>query len=189
MSVAVRPSLSHRYFFALKPDEVTGRRTHVFAGHEIGPAHCIRPEHQHMTLAITDDFSEPFGFLVEALRRAGDAVAGDPFVMDLDRLSASRGSVALRPSHIVPPLNDLQARLARAMTEMGVPMRRDWRFSPHQTLGYREGEPFSRLLPGFRWHVAEFVLVHSHVGRTRHEILGRWPLRGRPRDAQLSLFG
>ncbi len=32
MSVAPAPRLlAHRWFFALKPDEVTARRTHVFA--------------------------------------------------------------------------------------------------------------------------------------------------------------
>jgi len=35
--------------------------------------------------------------------------------------------------------------------------------------------------------VTEFVLVHSLYGLTRHEVLGRWPLRPQP-DAQLSLF-
>jgi 2'-5' RNA ligase len=28
-----------------------------------------------------------------------------------------------------------------------------------------------------RWVVREFVLVHSLLGQTRHEVLGRWALR------------
>jgi 2'-5' RNA ligase len=55
------------------------------------------------------------------------------------------------------------------------------------TLGYRDGRPFSERIAPVGWDAEEFVLIHSHLGKTRHEVVGRWPLRG-PGVPQLSLF-
>lgn len=47
---------------------------------------------------------------------------------------------------------------------------------PHLTLGYPAGQPFSRAIPPIEWTAADLVLIHSHLGQTRHDIVGRWPL-------------
>lgn len=169
--------LAHRWFFALKPDEVTARRTRAFAEEQLGEKGLLRPEHHHVTLALTEDFeSEPAG-LVDALLRAGADVAAAPFELILDKLVGSHRSVALRPRHALPSLRDLQKEIAGAMTWHGAAIREDWAFSPHQTLCYRPGTPFDRPVTPFRWTVEEFVLVHSFVGLSRHETIGRWALR------------
>lgn len=181
MDLGARPlPLAHRFFFALRPDDVTARRTRAFAAEQFGEQGLLRPEHHHMTLAITEDVDPPHDGLIAALRRAGDAVVdAAPFELRLDRLSGSHRSLALRPEHAMPPLRRLQAQIAHAMAREMVPMRAGWTFSPHQTLGYRAGRPFSRPVAGFRWDVRAFVLVHSFVGWTRHENLGCWPLAAR----------
>ncbi len=129
-----------------------------------------------MTLALTDDFTGVPDGLVNMLLSAGEAVAAEPFDLVLERLVGSQRSVALRPKGVVRPLKTLQARIATAMMRQGIAMREDWSFSPHETLCYRKGAPFSRPVTGFRWSVTEFVLVHSLVGLHRHETIGRWPL-------------
>jgi 2'-5' RNA ligase len=63
------------------------------------------------------------------------------------------------------------------MRTRGIGERRDYRFSPHMTLAYRDGQPSSETIPAFGWAVDELVLINSHVGRTHHKILGRWKLR------------
>ena len=178
MSLDAPPQpLAHRWFFALKPDAITARRTHAFAEQVLGERGLLPPEHHHVTLALTADFErEPPG-LVAALLRAGDAVTAAPFDLLLDQLSGRARTVALRPAHAVPPLRDLQRRIVAAMTAQGITLRPDWSFSPHETLCYRKGAPFQRPVEGFRWAVDTFALVHSFVGRSRHETLRQWPLR------------
>ncbi|MBN8830587.1 MAG: 2'-5' RNA ligase [Sphingomonadales bacterium] len=187
MPVAVMPEVLHRFFFALKPDEITARRTHAFAEGEIGAKGLLGPERHHVTMGITEDFLAIPGSLVDALLRAGEAVRADRFDLVLDRLSGGHGVVALRPSHVVRPLRELQARIDEAMAAQGLAMREGWTFSPHETLTYRKGTPFTRPIEGFRWNVTQFVLVHSHVGLHRHDIIGRWTLCP-PEEAQGRLF-
>jgi 2'-5' RNA ligase len=175
----------HRLFFALKPACMEAHRIDAYV-HEIArDARPIRVEHQHVTLAITGDFQSLPPVLVDAMRRAGEAVRAAPFDLRFDRLMASNRSLALRPGGTVPQLVALQHAIAAAMAQQGVPMRADWRFSPHQTLAYRKGAPGNRKIDGFGWRVEDFVLIHSHVGRTRHDELGHWRLAG---DDQLALF-
>lgn len=173
---APRP-LAHRWFFALKPDDRLANRTYAFAVAQLGEARLLPAAHHHITLALTPDYTEEAPDLIAALLRAGDAVAAAPFTLHLDQLNGSGRTVALRPSHVVPPLLALQAAIAAAMAGQGVAMRADWHFSPHETLCYRKGAPFQRLVEGFHWPVTSFALVHSFIGQRRHETIGQWPLR------------
>jgi len=184
---SARPPLAHRWFFALKPDDVMAHRTHAFAAEQLGETGLLPPAHHHITLALTPDFPDEPADLIAALLRAGDAVAAAPFTLHLDRLSGSARTVALRPSRAVPPLRALQAAIAAAMAAQGIAMRPDWRFSPHETLCYRKGAPFQRPVAGFHWSVTGFVLVHSVIGRHRHETIGQWPLHA-AEPAQGCLF-
>lgn len=175
---------AHRFFFALKFDDVTARRLRALAEQMLGAKGLLRWEHLHMTLALGEDMDTPSEAVIAGLRRAGDAVALPAFEIILGQLSASRKSIALRPDHVVPPLRALLDGLAAAMAWEGVAMRADWRASPHVTLGYRSGEPFSRPVTQVRWPVTQFVLVHSLVGLGRHETIASWDLTaGEAREA------
>lgn len=185
MREAPSPSVQYRLFFALKPSLLVARQTDHFAAALARDARRVRLEHQHVTLALTDDRTDYPYALVKALLRTASAVRADPFDLPLDRLSVGTRSVALAPSHSIPPLRTLQQAVATAMTRAGAALRPDWRFSPHQTLFYTKQAPEQRPVAGFCWRVEDFVLVCSHVGRTRHDILGRWPLRG---SGQYELF-
>ncbi len=187
MPALMQHAVVHRFFFALMPDQITARRTHVFAERELGSKGLLEPERHHVTLWVSEDFPFTPGALIDALSRAGDAVRAGPFDFTLDRLSGGTGTVALRPSRVVRPLRDLQNRIAAAVAEQGAADRPGWSFSPHQTLTYRKGTPFSRPVPGFQWSVSEFVLIHSHVGLHRHDVIGRWTLRP-PMEAQGQLL-
>jgi 2'-5' RNA ligase len=169
---------SYRLFYALKPTLLVARQTDHFADLVSGGCRRIRPEHQHVTLAVTADHGQyPYG-IVKALMRAGTSVSGEPFDLPLDRLAFTNRSAALRPSRTVQPLVTLHRSIVAAMNAAGVPLRPGWSFSPHQTLFYRDGKPEQRRVDGFTWQVEEFVLICSHVGLTRHDIVGSWPLQG-----------
>jgi len=175
----------YRLLFALKPTPVIARQTDHFASSIGGSEDRILPDHQHLTLAVTADHVDYPYAVVKALLRAGTGITAEPFDLVLDHLSFSSRSAALRPSRAVPLLGDLQRSVTAAMHGAGVALRPGWSFSPHQTLFYRDGRPEQRKVEGFSWRVEQFVLLCSHVGHRRHDILGTWPLTG---DGQLSLF-
>ena len=179
--------LAHRYFFAAVPDPVSAARIHAWAERKLGPEGMLAAERLHVTLAITDDFAAPQPGIVRVLMEAAERIAATPFELLLDRLSIGGRSIALRPGHTQPPLRELHARIAGGMDEAGIALRTGWRFSPHVTLGYRESSPSTRPVADLGWTVSEFALIHSLVGLSRHELLGRWALAPRP-DPQLSLF-
>jgi 2'-5' RNA ligase len=179
--------LAHRYFFALLPDPVARARIHAWAERTLGPEGLQAADRLHVTLAITADFATPPPGLAETLLRAGERVRAAPFDLVLDRQSTGGRSVALRPAHSHASLRELQARIARAMANEGIATRPGWKFNPHVTLAYRESRPETRPVKNRGWRVNEFVLIHSLVGLTRHEVLGRWRLEHQP-DAQLPLF-
>ncbi|BAV64733.1 2'-5' RNA ligase family protein [Sphingobium cloacae] len=185
MQTPASPCLRYRLFFALKPPHGVARRTDHLAAALAEGVPRIRTEHQHITLAITGDHAAYPREAACRLLQAAETIMAAPFHLRLDRLSFSTRSAALRPSRAVQGLNALQRALVRAIEEAGVMLRTGWRFSPHQTLFYRAGPVGHRPVEGFGWCVEDFALICSHVGRTRHEELGRWPLKG---GAQLSLF-
>lgn len=181
----MRTDTLYRLFFALKPSDIVARQTDHLADTLGGGERRIRLEHQHVTLAVTTDYVEYPYAVIKALLRAGTAIVAEPFDMRLDKLSFSNRSAALRPSRSVPLLNQLQRSIVKAMWGVGIALRPGWSFSPHQTLFYRNGPPSHRSIDGFSWSLDRFVLVCSHVGRTRHDILGTWTLEG---NGQYVLF-
>lgn len=185
MHQAPAQPVQYRLFFALKPNPLVARQTDHFAATLAPGVRRIAPERQHVTLALADDRADYPYALVKMLLRTATAIQADPFDLPLDRLSYGTGSVALAPSRSIPPMRALHQAVATAMTRAGAALRADWKFSPHQTLFYTKQAPKQRPVAGFCWRVEEFVLICSHVGRTRHDILGRWPLRG---SGQYELF-
>lgn len=174
----MRTGALYRLFFALRPSPMVARQTDYLAERLARGARRILPEHQHMTLAVTADYVDYPYAMIKALLRAGTTVMAEPFDLALDRLSFSNRSAALRPSSSVPRLKALQRSIIEAMRGVGVALRPGWSFSPHQTLFYREGRPGQKRIEGLHWQVEQFALLCSHVGHTRHETLGTWPLIG-----------
>jgi RNA 2',3'-cyclic 3'-phosphodiesterase len=173
--------LAHRLFFALRPPVHEARMIGLLRDDLEDTHGAVANDRLHLTLAITDDFpSLPKGHAAR-MREVGEDIAVGPLTVTLDRLSAARTSVALRPSHGNPALRDLHRTLD---ARMGGLTRADWRFNPHVTLAYRKGEPWTRTIDSIRWEARELVLIHSHVGETRHDEIGRWPLVAR----QYALF-
>ena len=181
------PPVLHRLFFALVPPRPLARRIAAAAGwfqHGVGG---LAAERLHMTMLILDDMVEVPPALVEALRSIGGSGGEGPFEVVLDTASGNDRSIVLRPSHRNGAIARLRERLAEGARARGIAERPGYRFAPHMTLGYRSGSPFTQPVAPLAWTADELVLIDSHVGRTRHEVLGRWPLVAEE-EAQLSLF-
>lgn len=187
-SAQSQPAPRHSWFLALRPAEADAQRIDAFADMLMAAqgvsGNRVGPDRLHITLdAIGHDVDEP---VVAAACRAADAVrtpafdvrfdaamsfAGPsgPFVLlDGERPAASNGLHAVRA---------LRLTLGCALADQGfVPPRA---YEPHMTLCYDPHHRVARAAiepVGFR--ATEFVLIRSHVGLSRHEVLRSWPLTG-----------
>jgi len=70
----------------------------------------------------------------------------------------------------------LQHRLGRVMENAGLG-RANPHYTPHMTLLYGDRFVADEPVKPIRWAVHEFVLVHSLLGRSRYNVLARFPLR------------
>lgn len=73
-------------------------------------------------------------------------------------------------------IEGLRQRLALALKRVG--HRPEPSRTPHITLLYDKRRVAEQAIEPVTWAATEFVLVLSHVGRTRHDWLARWPLTG-----------
>ena len=169
-------------FFAIQPDEDTA--TCIFnSGSTLRALHRLRgrliaPERLHITLHFLGDFDAAVaGRAMEAVR----SMRAEPIDIILDRAKSFSNRRQMRPFVLVSAapsheLRSFQKKLAAALLKAG--LRNEVRsFKPHLTLLYDEQVVKERPVTPIRWTVHEFVLVHSFVGRSRYETLGRWPLK------------
>ncbi len=182
-----RPITGHRLFFAIRPPLSLARQIAAAASWFDVPEQKRRPEHLHVAIDILEDHDRVSTALERDLKAIGDAVEAAPFALQFDTAVGSDRSIALRPRRESASLAALHQRIAVARESAGLRARADYRFSPHMTLGYRDGAPFTQDIAPIGWTADAFVLVHSHVGRARHDVIGRWLLNGND-DRQLALF-
>ena len=177
----------HRWFFALLPPTRIAWQVANAADWFGTTGRAVRADRLHITLFLTPDgVAVPDG-QVDALLRMGEAVRAAPVDVALDTVGGGARSVALRPRRRIAALEALRDALARQAVALGVAERAGYAFNAHMTLGYRDGRPFTERIAPVGWIATEFVLIHSHLGHMRHDIVGRWPLRETV-DPQLALL-
>ncbi|MEO5866092.1 MAG: 2'-5' RNA ligase family protein [Sphingomonas sp.] len=177
--------IGHRFFFAIVPPILLARQIANAALWFADGGTPVRAERLHITLFILDDFVIVPKRLIETLRAVGGRIAAAPIPVELDLVGGGAASIALRPRRVATALHDLHRQIATAAASEGVDGREDYAFRPHLTLGYRHGAPFSERVAPVGWTADRLLLIHSHLGRTRHEVVGEWALDG---GAQGSLF-
>lgn len=165
----------HRLFFAIKPamhaiPAIEAARRTYCAGRP------VRGEHLHVTMEIFDDQIGLPEMLVDRLIGIGNDIDMPGFLLSMGRVVGTTRSVALRPNGRSTGLALLQRAIRERVTDAGLAPRAGWTFNPHMTLGYRDEAAFARAIDPILWQVEELVLIHSHVGETRHDVIGRWEL-------------
>jgi 2'-5' RNA ligase len=174
----------HRLFFALKPPVREARLIGLARDQMRDAQALVSNDRLHMTLGITDDYRKLDDALVDRMMAIGETAGGEPVPVCLDRLSGGTRSVALRSTKRSRELADLQGQIGRALDYWGL-TRTEWTFNPHVTLLYWDSQPVIRPIAPIEWLADEFVLIHSRVGETRHNVLGRWPLVQRQQSLAL----
>ncbi len=175
-----------RLFFAIFPDADT-------AAHVARLAEQLRGEHQmkgkplatkrfHVTLHHLGDYAGLPPDVVAAASEAAAAVAMPSFDVAFDytmSFLSRRGSLplVLRGHDGIAAATAFQHALAASLEKAGFAGASKAQFTPHLTLLYDGHRVMERPVEPVSWTVREFVLVHSVLGRTRHVVLGQWPLR------------
>jgi tRNA(adenine34) deaminase len=180
-----------RLFFALLPDAAATAQARDIARQlpaEAGNTHILE-EHLHVTLCHLGDHDGLPAPVLEMASRAAAALANfPPFEFRLDRLErfsrpSGKAPTVLISSEEVQAMRNLHTALGAALKANGLGRWRVTSFTPHMTLVWGHRDLPGRAVLPVTWKVQELVLVHSVLGETRHEILGRWPLRGVLRTA------
>jgi len=178
---------SHSLFFAILPDAATAARImpiaeELRARHGL-PEKLLAARRLHVTLLEvwpTRPLPPPPS-LKESARRAAADVLSAPFDIVFDRALRFSGSGAFvlgsGGDDGIAALKTFRQRLIAELAKHGIRVPRS-SFTPHMTLLYTDRHVAQHPTDPLRWTAADFALVHSHVGETRHELVGRWPRRG-----------
>ena len=183
------PSQKDRIFLALLPDAQTAARIHALA-EELKAKHgftanLILPEHLHVTLFHLGDWAALPDMVIEAAKTAAQSIAQTPFEVVFDTARSFRNSTGVYPFVLTgpergSPLIDFHKALGAALKTNGLGAAvHEEDFTPHVTLTYDEvkAKP-AKLTPPMVWTVRDFVLVHSVLGRTTHNHIARFALKG-----------
>jgi 2'-5' RNA ligase len=181
VGVLVREADFYRYFLGFRTDPGLGRSLAAI-GAEAGQR--VRPELLHLTLCVIAEEGERDRFV---LSRVGAALAGRALHavrIALGRVSGGAGGAAVRTIGRQDDIQDFYGALARWLAGRGLaPLHRTSGLHPHVTLGH---DPclFHSFNVAIEWLPDELLLIESEVGRSRHNLLGRWPLLP-PRQGRL----
>lgn len=174
----------YNLFFAALPPPPLARPVHGLAS-RLGGGKPVAETRLHVTLFnMTLEGNAPRTAIDQA-RCAMGRIRLPPVRIIFDRIIANASSTALCPSEVIPALADHQHRLAAAI-RAELPWVPRFRFSPHMTLLYpsrrHPGTPYSIFVDPVSWQATDIVLILSHVGHTRHDLVDRWPLDGEARQ-------
>jgi RNA 2',3'-cyclic 3'-phosphodiesterase len=172
-------------YFAFKPGpDVIGQvelvGNHLCARHEL--AGSVRPLVLHLTICAIGYFPVLPEERVEAARGVAGRLVAKPFEIILNRARTYPNGKEKPP--LVAFADSGVSRVDLFRYALIADLRRNgFSFSkklpdPHMTLFYDHRVVAEEPIDPIRWVVRDFVLVHSIYGEGRHELLGRWPLRG-----------
>ena len=120
--------------------------------------------------------------IVKNAERAAAEARGTSFGVTFNRIESFKGQPNRHPFVLsgdagLKTLREFHQRLGVSLKKTGLGRYVSFSFTPHLTLlrGHRLIEEHP-VVPAIGWNVKEFSLVWSHYGKSRHEVLGAWPL-------------
>ena len=176
--------LTDRLFFAIFPDANTAARIARLREAlrlELGlRGKPLAIERLHASLHHVGDYAGLPYDIVASASEVASTVAMPPFTVAFDGAESFRGRSGHRPFVLrgedgVAGLMMLQQRLGLAMANAGLGYAAS-HYTPHVTLLYGDRLVADRPIDMVSWPVGEFVLVHSLLGRSRYNIVARFPL-------------
>ena len=177
------PSQKERIFLAALPDAETAARIHALAeklkAQHGFTANLILPEHLHVTLFHLGDWPKLPDEIVTLAAGAASQVSVPAFGVTFRRVESFRNSTGVFPFVLTSDKaqwKGLHEALRVALTNAGLGGATRGDFAPHITLTYDKVRVKPHAVDPIEWIVKDFVLIHSALGKTTHNHLGRWPL-------------
>lgn len=169
-------SYPENLFFALRPADGAAEALASVRDWLAPPgATRIGTGHLHLTLLLLEPQLSTRTRIECTKQVLGEAMLPACRVM-FDRLIGGRRSGLVLPSEPLLGVERLYAQLVSKVRCCGISAPKRWQFRPHVTLYYGK-RSFSGPIDPIGWRAEELVLIRSHVGRTRHETIGRWSLQ------------
>lgn len=177
-----------RIFFAAMPDAATAARIHALAGrlkadHNLDGT-LILPEHLHVTLFHLGDWITLPEEIVARAKYAAAQTRAVPFEVTFRRVESFRNRTGIYPFVLTDkdasPWAALRTALGAALKSAGLggAVHLDDDFKPHVTLLRDDTRIKPIAVDPIAWRVADFVLIHSLLGKTTHIHLARRELTG-----------
>jgi 2'-5' RNA ligase len=173
-------------FFATLPEPPLALGMRRFAGtaqRRFGLTGRLRPPATlHITLLGLGRRAALSDAVLDRARRAASAVRMPHFRVGLDRMktfdNGAKHPLVLCGGDNVAGLHALHDALGTALAAEGLQISAP-SYDPHATVLYGAQRVAETALDEpFDWIVKRFVLVHSHYGESRYDVLGDWPLLG-----------
>lgn len=152
------------------------KRSHGLGGGE------VRADRLHVTMIHIGDYAGALPpRVVEEARAVLDRLTAGAVDIALDRVGSFAGQPGRYPLVLtgeegVGALKALRRDLWKALRLGGVRMLSTEAFNPHVTLMYAHARLAEQAIAPIGWRATELELVHSKLGRTVYETLGRYPL-------------
>ena len=168
-------------FFALQPEPADAQRLTAQAEALLqgAAAHRLAPERLHLSLHDLGEHDHVPAHRIEQALRAGQSLRFAPIELAFDRLltfgAGDRRPVVLDNAQPNQALRALHLQLGIALADAGVAVPRRT-FAPHLTLWWGQEPVAPKDVVPQRWTARRLRLIWSHVGRTRYQHLGDWPL-------------
>jgi RNA 2',3'-cyclic 3'-phosphodiesterase len=140
----------------------------------------LHTDRLHITLLSLGDYAGAVPqALIDAAMAAAATVVHPPMDVVFDRALSFAGRKAGKNAFVLcgrdtAAVNQLGKTLGLALKLAGLRARPSGK--PHMTMLYDERVIEEHAIEPVRWTASEFVLVLSHLGKTHHEWLARWPL-------------
>ncbi len=181
------PGVFHSLFFAAISDAADAVRLHAH-GRQIDRqfgvgGRALEAERLHVSLHAVGGYGavRPDADIARWCRAAG-AVRAASFDVAFDQVASFGGDgnpLVFKSSREADRAGFLALHLMLGMMLADVGEHIKPRsFTPHMTLSYRGKRITETAIEPVRWCPSQLVLIDSHVGAHRHEVLARWPLQG-----------
>lgn len=136
----------------------------------------------HMTvLPIDAGDTPPSPMVIARTSQAVASLTAAPFDIQLDRIQSFRNRRASAPLVLVARqrharMISLQRGLRDAVRAQGLIPPRHEGATPHVTLTWDRDLRLQREIDPIILRIHDIILIHSHVGKSRHDTLGQWRL-------------
>ncbi len=145
----------------------------------------LQTDRLHTTLHSLGDYVGPVPQVrIDAAMAAASSLVHPPLQIEFDHALSFAGSghaakhAFVLCGHDTAAVSRLVQILGLALKRVGLdpqPSRK-----PHMTMLYDRRIIEAHVIEPIRWTASELVLVLSHLGKTHHQWLARWPLTGAP---------